>query len=41
MLAGSDQSAQAALHQAAELGPKEIRSMANAVLQRIKEAKSQ
>ena len=40
MLAGSDQSAQAALHQAADLGPDEIRSMANAVLKRIKEAKS-
>jgi tetratricopeptide (TPR) repeat protein len=35
MLAGSDPSAQAALHQAAELGPDEIRRMANAVLKRI------
>lgn len=35
MLAGSDPSAQAALHRAAELGPDEIRTMAKAVLKRI------
>jgi tetratricopeptide (TPR) repeat protein len=40
MLAGSDQSALAALHQAVELGPDEIRQMASAVLKRIDAARN-
>jgi tetratricopeptide (TPR) repeat protein len=40
MLAGNDQSAQAALHQAVKLGPDEIRRMADAVLKRVAAAKN-
>jgi tetratricopeptide (TPR) repeat protein len=41
MLAGSDRSAQTALHQAIELGPDEIGKMAKAVLKRMHAARNQ
>jgi tetratricopeptide (TPR) repeat protein len=41
MLAGRDQSAQQALRQAVELGPNEIKTMADAVLKRMTSAKDQ